>query len=189
MDKLRELAATRRHRLAPDMVGNARNQKPLTVVAYSLVWDKLQHSPRKAETPALAIPSGPGEFVEEPGPAVPAGFSKIERDPGWPRWLHVPAGIYVFQGSVYRVYQSQYGAHKWQCKVLNTSKAGLEVGEDRWAYTYGIIAKLRPEHAATAEQSRKFEEDYGISFCTACGAELENPESRELRIGPVCRSK
>lgn len=203
MDRLRALAATRKHRMAPDMVGEARNQKPLTTIAYGLVWNKLQDSPRKAGQQVLAIPGGEGEFVEEPGAVVPASRQqgagpvcsdrnapKPERDPAWPRWLHVGPGIYLFEDNVYRVYQSQYGNHYWQCKILNKDKAALDRGEPRWEKApHGLLPRLRPEHEMNAEQSIKFEADYGITVCTECGAELENDLSKELRIGPVCRNK
>lgn len=189
MERIRALAEERDHKLAPYMTGT----RPLAIGAANAIVRNLEGRPMK--NGGLAIPAGDGEFRTRPAsgytppqPAAPAEPERTaERDPSWPRWLHVGAGIYFLDGEVYRVYQSQYSPHYWMCKVLD--KESVKDGGSRWAKVNGIISKLRPEHEMTAEQSVQFEELYGITVCTRCGAELEADDSRELRIGPVCRTK
>ena len=186
MNQLKAMAATRVHRLAPHMVGETANQRPLAMPAYQRVMANLTACPLKpgagrvSADHATATESESVTIVPEP----PA-----ERDPSWPRWLQVGEGIYFHEGDVYRVYQSKYPPHYWMCKILNKDKAALDQGEPRWAKVNGVIAKLRPAHEMTAEQSIRFEADYGITVCTICGAELENDESIRIRKGPVCRNK
>jgi hypothetical protein len=155
-------------------------ERPLTRASALMVRQRLiakqpsDVAPRKIEFSEPAAPAS------APAPA-------IERDPSWPRWLHVGAGIYFYEGSVYRVYKSQYPPHHWMCKLLDVESA--QHGGSRWTSVRGIVARLRPEHEMTAEQSIQFEQMYGITVCTRCGAELENDESRARRMGPTCASK
>jgi hypothetical protein len=173
MVEIRELAKTAvGHHLSPQMLGD----RPLTRPSALMVLQRLR-SKQPAEVAPRKI-----EFTEPAAAPAPAA----ERDPSWPRWLHVPAGIYFFEGNVYRVYLSQYTDH-WMCKLLDVESAQHD--GPRWTSIRGIVARLRPEHEMTAEQSVQFEAMYGITVCTVCGAELENDESRARRKGPVCAAK
>jgi hypothetical protein len=59
----------------------------------------------------------------------------------------------------------------------------------RWEYAKGMMGRLRPQHAMTPEDSRRYEEEWDCAMCCRCGAPLENPDSVERRIGPVCLTK
>lgn len=173
MAEIRELAGTAvDHKLSAHMLGD----RPLTRASALMVRQRLQ-----AKQPATVAPRKM-QFTEPTAPAPAA-----ERDPSWPRWLHTGPGIYFYEGNVYRVYKSQYPPHHWMCKLLDIESA--REGGSRWTSVRGIVAKLRPEHEMTAEQSVRFEELYGITVCTRCGAELENDDSRARRMGPTCAAK
>lgn len=173
MAEIRELAKTAvGHHLSPQMLGD----RPLTRASALMVLQRLR-SKQPSEVAPRAM-----QFVE---PVVPAPVA--ERDPSWPRWLHVPEGIYFYEGSVYRVYKSKYPPNYWMCKLLDVE--AVQTGGSRWTSVRGVVAKLRPEHEMSADQSREFEAMYGITVCTVCGAELENEESKARRKGPVCANK
>ena len=60
-------------------------------------------------------------------------------------------------------------------------------------YAAGAIRTLTPEDALTAEraaewgrQARSGHDGAIRVYCACCGAELDNEESRDRGIGPVC---
>jgi hypothetical protein len=174
MVEIRQLAQTAvNHHLSIQMLGD----RPLTRASALMVLQRL-----RSKQPADIAP----RKIEFASPAIQA-TPEIERDPSWPRWLHVPEGIYFYEGSVYRVYKSKYPPNYWMCKLLDVE--AVQSGGSRWTSVRGVVAKLRPEHAMSAEQSLQFEAMYGITVCTVCGAELENEESKARRKGPVCANK
>jgi hypothetical protein len=173
--EIRELAQTAvGHHLSPIMLG----ERPLARASALMVRQRLL-----AKQPSEVAP----RKIEFSGPAPAAAPAPaIERDPSWPRWLHVGAGIYFYEGNVYKVYLSQYTDH-WMCKLLDVESA--REGGSRWTSVRGIIARLRPGHEMSDEQSRHFEELYGITVCIKCGAELENEVSKARRMGDTCAGK
>lgn len=63
----------------------------------------------------------------------------------------------------------------------------------KWTYAPGVVGTLTPDNALTPERASEYgkvaREGYDGSilvYCACCGAELDNPESRERGIGPVC---
>jgi hypothetical protein len=69
-------------------------------------------------------------------------------------------------------------------------------GRGRWEYAPGIVNTLTPEDALTpakaAEYGKTQREGWDGSilvYCACCGAELDNEESRDRGIGPVCFRK
>lgn len=66
----------------------------------------------------------------------------------------------------------------------------------RWTYAPGLVGTLTPEDVLTPERAAEYgktaREGWDGSilvFCACCGAELDNEESRDRGIGPVCFRK
>src|SRR6185312_11397999 len=122
MAQIRELAKTAvNHRLPDDMLGT----RPLARQAALMVLTRLRAKQPTGRAPQTV------QFVEPADESGPA----IERDPTWPRWLHVPPGIYFYESNVYRVYKSQYPPHYWMCKLLDIEAA--QTGGSRWISVKG----------------------------------------------------
>ena len=92
------------------------------------------------------------------------------------------------------------GQHAQIHKVVLSARGNLYAktlapggSRGRWAYAPGVVATLTPENALTPERAAEYgktaREGWDGSlqvYCACCGAELDNPESRERGIGPVC---
>lgn len=83
--------------------------------------------------------------------------------------------LYKFAGEIYRVRQ---GRGLYALRLLRDG--GTE-------YAPGVVTKLDPSMALTLEEAKEWGRDTGV--CCQCSAELTNPESIALGIGPICRGK
>lgn len=83
--------------------------------------------------------------------------------------------LYKFAGEIYRVRQGR-GLYALQL---------LRDGGTR--YAPGVVTKLDPSMALTLEEAQEWGRATGV--CCQCNAELTNPESIALGIGPICRGK
>ncbi|MFA5196012.1 MAG: DUF6011 domain-containing protein [Bacteroidales bacterium] len=96
--------------------------------------------------------------------------------------VEISDGIYLFEGSVYKVQHAVHASGMQYTKQLVRSDyAGREA---RFKKVTGIISKLQPEHKMTLEQAAEYGALYGV--CCNCGRTLTNEGSIEAGIGPVC---
>ena len=98
----------------------------------------------------------------------------------------VGAGLYIKDDTIYKVILSNQGRLYAKRLVPGGSRG-------RFEYAAGAIRTLTPEDALTAEraaewgrQARKGHDGSIQVYCACCGAELDNDESRDRGIGPVC---
>ena len=98
----------------------------------------------------------------------------------------VGAGRYIKDDTIYKVILSGQGRLYAKRLVPGGSRG-------RFEYAAGVIRTLTPEDALTAEraaewgrQVRKGHDGSIQVYCACCGAELDNDESRDRGIGPVC---
>ncbi len=98
----------------------------------------------------------------------------------------VGAGLYIKDDTIYKVILSNQGRLYAKRLVPGGSRG-------RFEYAAGAIRTLTPEDALTAEraaewgrQVRKGHDGSIQVYCACCGAELDNDESRDRGIGPVC---
>lgn len=86
-------------------------------------------------------------------------------------------GMYQLGDKIYKV-------------VFNRAKTNLyaqEVTESGFVYAPGVVRLLNSDHKMSLEQAAAYGKATGR--CCVCCAELTNPESIELGIGPICRTK
>lgn len=94
----------------------------------------------------------------------------------------VPEGFHVHDATVYKVQISKTSGAAY-AKVLKVTE-----GAGTWEYAGARpLRHLSDATVATLEQAQEFGLRFGICMC--CGRTLTNPESIELGIGPICRSK
>lgn len=92
-------------------------------------------------------------------------------------------GYYLKDGQVYKVVISKAG-HAY-AKALILPEGGH--GRARWEYAKGAIKSLTAADALTVEQAAELGHLHG--YCMVCGRRLDNPESVERGIGPICANK
>ena len=93
------------------------------------------------------------------------------------------AGIYLFDGKVYKVQRAVRGSGNLYAKVLVT----VAGEKGRFVYAPGMVTKLSPSDKMTLEQAKEFGALYGV--CCSCGKTLTDEKSIEASIGPVCAKK
>jgi hypothetical protein len=98
----------------------------------------------------------------------------------------IGAGLYIKDDTIYKVILSNQGRLYAKRLVPGGSRG-------RFEYAAGAIRTLTPEDALTAEraaewgrQARPGHDGAIRVYCACCGAELDNEESRDRGIGPVC---
>jgi hypothetical protein len=94
-------------------------------------------------------------------------------------------GIYLFEGSYYKIQIDVHNTGRKMCKKLHPSEVEGEKGVFR--KVSGMGGKLTAEHKLSLEQAKEFGKLYGQ--CVCCGAVLTKDESIEKGIGPVCEGK
>lgn len=94
-------------------------------------------------------------------------------------------GMYVLDGSIYKVQHAVHGSGKQYAKLL--VPPAVEGERAQFDYAPGMVAKLRPEHRMTLEQAKEFGCTYGT--CCVCGRTLTDERSIEAGIGPICAEK
>ena len=187
MERLRALAATKRHVLASWQIDGTRPLSEAAAAAMMIYLGKCSDLPvgaapapvrRAAEAPAAAFERPqPESRLRQPGPAA----SRRGR-PGSPV---TEEGIYYYRDRIYRVYRSQYDG-AMRAKVLTIVPKGVR---PEWVAATRILGILRDSDKMTDEQSRRYEELYDYAPCKHCGLSLENDESRARRSGPKCFAK
>lgn len=94
-------------------------------------------------------------------------------------------GIYLLDGSIYKVQHAVHGSSQQYAKLLVVPEIkGQAAG---WAYTPGAVTKLTPAHKMTIEQAKEFGALYGV--CVRCGRVLTDEDSIERMMGKTCASK
>lgn len=92
----------------------------------------------------------------------------------------VEAGMYLVDGTVYKVQRAMHGSGNLYAKVLNT-----ETGS--FSYAPGAIRQIRAEHRMTLDMAKEFGALYGM--CCRCGRTLTDETSIEAGIGPYCAGR
>lgn len=98
--------------------------------------------------------------------------------------VKIEDGMYVLDGTIYKVQHAVHGSGKQYAKRLVPGAPGERA---TFEYAPGMVRKLRPEHRMTMDQAKEFGELYGT--CCQCGRVLTNEDSIEAGIGPICASK
>lgn len=98
----------------------------------------------------------------------------------------VSTGLYILQDTIYKVVLSARG-NLYAKRLIPGGSRG------RFEYAPNVVNTLTPEDALTPERAAEWgriqREGYDGAirvYCACCGAELDNEESRERGIGPVC---
>lgn len=94
----------------------------------------------------------------------------------------VPAGkqYFLHDGAVYRTQESKAGRVYAKRLVIPTG----DHKRATWDYDSGAIYRLQENEQLTIEQAARLGHLHG--FCVVCGARLDDPESVQRGIGPVC---
>jgi len=176
--KLRELAATRRHKIDLSQLDGTRRLSDAQMDGMKRYLDRC---------PPLANPL----LVSRETPVSAAPAATTPARPGFRPGTRVSEpGMYYNRGRVFKVYQSVYGNQGLRAKVFSPSEINPRTSmAGAWTAFPAALGFLRAEDEMTPADSIEFEKKYGFAFCTKCGLPLENDLSRELRIGPTCRSK
>lgn len=98
--------------------------------------------------------------------------------------VEIEDGMYVLDGTIYKVQHAVHGSGKQYAKRLVPGAPGERA---TFEYAPGVVNRLRPEHRMTMDQAREFGALYGT--CCQCGRVLTNEDSIEAGIGPICASK
>lgn len=91
-------------------------------------------------------------------------------------------GMYVKDGVAFRVKRSTQG----RLYASRYNPLGLTKSE-RFVFEGGAIFRLSADNRMTLAEAQQAGHEFGI--CCACGAELTDPESIALGIGPVCATR
>lgn len=97
--------------------------------------------------------------------------------------VELEAGIYLVDGTVYKVQKAIHGSGNMYAKVLVTDAPGVA----HFDYAPGAIRKIRPENRMNLDQAKEYGAVYGV--CCNCGRTLTDESSIEAGIGPVCSRK
>lgn len=99
----------------------------------------------------------------------------------------VPNGIHYIDQRVYRIRESKSSGQQYAERLLTVAERAENDGKP-WLYEgRKPLYKASEATLLTLEQAKVFGKGYGI--CAVCGALLEDPESVEAGIGPVCAKK
>lgn len=178
LNTLRRLAATREHTLDLRQLDGTRRLNDAQLDGMKRYLDRCPPVSVSRETQQPPAPA------PAPAPEAPArgGFRPGERV--------TSEGMYYNRGRVFKVYRSQYGDRGLRVKVLDPAEVNPRTGrKGTWSAFPAAMGFLRSADEMTAADSIEFEKKWSLAICKRCGAPLENDESRELRIGPTCRSK
>ena len=90
----------------------------------------------------------------------------------------ITSGMYLHNDTAFRVYQANNGNYLLVKALVDGD----------WEYRgtpkrCGLTAEMR----MTLDQAKQYGKSTGV--CVCCGRTLTNPDSIELGIGPICRSK
>lgn len=103
--------------------------------------------------------------------------------------ITVGPGFYIQQDTIYKVVLSARD-RLYAKRLVPGGTRG------RWEFAPGKVASLSPADTLTPERAaewgrtkRKGHDGSIDVYCAVCGAELENQESRDRGIGPVCYRK
>lgn len=111
------------------------------------------------------------ELLAKPRPSRPV--TQLRPEP--------PVAIHFLDGTVYKIQQSRTSGRLYAKKLVPRGEG--EKGE--WVYdARKAFGRLSEDTVMTLEQAEEFGHRYGI--CGICGATLENEQSVERGIGPVC---
>lgn len=181
MAEIRELARSRRHRMAPHMLGT----RPLTTVQADLVLAKLRGCPSLEDAP----PAAP-VVSRESAPSVPPPLAAFKDA--------VPAGYYATRRpdepetiDYYKIDEGKKGkwaGYKFARRVLGGTSSG-----DRKLRTVEMTnmqqrLALQAITQAGIEDSQNLFADT-LTRCKDCSSPLTDETSRAARLGPVCRNK
>ena len=101
---------------------------------------------------------------------------------------YVDPGIYVKDDVIYKVQLTRDKKRKYAKRLVKIGGERLNENFDHvnWTYEYapGVIHTLQPRDRMSIEDAKTFGLRYGI--CANCGRRLEQADSVELGIGPVC---
>jgi hypothetical protein len=89
----------------------------------------------------------------------------------------VTEGLYIKDGTVYRVQRSKTG-NLYAKRLVPNGRKG------QFVYAPGVTRTLTADDVLTAERAAEFGRVQ--VFCACCGLELDTEESRARGIGPVC---
>jgi len=94
-------------------------------------------------------------------------------------------GMYLFEGSYYKIQIDVHGNGRKMCKKLYPGKT-VDGEKEKGVFRKftGMGGKLTAEHRLSLEQAKEFGKLYGQ--CVCCGAVLTKEESIDKGIGPVC---
>lgn len=185
MQEIRELAATRKHHLAPHMTGS----RPLTSIQAGLILAKLRSAPR------LTV-----DEAAEPAPA-----SRETRAAAASGGL-IPPPLSAFKDMP----EGYYAVRRGETEVIDYFL--IEEGKGKWAGTKfarrvlggqpASARKLRTERMENMQQRVAMQRitTFGLEAsqelfadtlerCTDCSTPLTDPVSRAARKGPYCRNK
>jgi hypothetical protein len=99
----------------------------------------------------------------------------------------IPDGIHFTDGSVYRVRHAKTSGKQYAERLLTQIEREENDGK-QWLYEASKpLVSLSADTLLTLAQARAFGHAYGV--CAVCGRLLEDPDSVEAGIGPVCAKK
>lgn len=87
-------------------------------------------------------------------------------------------GFYKLDGDFVKVQEAKNGSGRLYAKRWDGSQ---------WEYEAGLIRKIRPEMALTAEQAKEWGDLYGC--CIYCSRDLTDERSIDAGYGPICAEK
>lgn len=102
-------------------------------------------------------------------------------------------GVYEVDGTVYIVRPTRDKLRTYAMRLVQISGQRLTEGEDQpkqkidFEFDKGAIYKIKPEHRMPFERAKELTVLY--SQCIVCGRHLEQGQSVERGIGPVCIKK
>lgn len=100
------------------------------------------------------------------------------------RPVGIEDGMYVLDGTIYKVQHAVHGSGRQYAKKLLPNEPGEKA---QFVYAPGVVSQLRPEHRMTIEQAKEWGALYGT--CVRCGALLTAEDSIERMMGPICAGK
>jgi hypothetical protein len=120
---------------------------------------------------------------EAPNPKAAASIAidEFKALPDAPKPDRLQDGIYLVDGTVYKVYHTRHGADQQVAKQLDPATGVFEYKGK------APLRKINPEHRMTLEDAKRFGQLYGM--CCSCGATLTDETSIERGVGPVCAGK
>jgi hypothetical protein len=106
-----------------------------------------------------------------------------------PPWTDLEAGIYLHEGSVYKVQMAVHGSGRPYAKRLVVAKPepGESPSRGKFEYEPGAVRLLVPSDRMDLAKAKEFGAVYGV--CCNCGATLTDETSIERGIGPICESR